>query len=187
MRTAKQNISEKLNDRIEEMKQERAQNLAEFTREKETARAKIADLEIAKSNAETPAQYREVVAQIHEQEEYLNFLNERERAANETPLLSLAEFNAIKAEIVAENQKILDASAGDILKKFDELTALMNEYTRAANDLQKVLDRAEMAHFRRKLGGHLWHELRILRPDKYGIYNKMLLTYLNHRANELNR
>ena len=187
MRTAKDNIAQMLKEKIENKKQERAQNLSEYEREKEAAKEKITMLINEQSDAETPERYKEISEQIHEQEDYISFLEWRTKKANETPLLSLEEFEETKAQLNAENEKTLDACADNILKKFDELTAMLDEYTQTANDLQDVLELAELAHFKRKLGGHFWHALREKRPNPYGVYSKMLLAYLNHRANELRR
>ena len=187
MRTAKDNISEKLKNLITTKKNEHAQSLAAFKSEKAKARAKIEELQAAQNDAATPEDYKKNAEQIHEQENYISFLDKRAQVVNSTPVISREEYEEIKADLEAENKRVLDASAGAILKAFDDLTALLDEYTKTANDMQSVLELAEKAHFNRTLGGHLWHELREKRPDVNGVYSKMLLTYFNHRANELRK
>ena len=185
--TTKESIAAMLADKIASKKQSRAKNLAEYTREKAEAKRKIEALQAEQDNADTPGAYKMNAEQIHEQEDYIKFLDKRAQVVNSTPVISREEYEEIKADLEAENKRVLDASAGAILKAFDDLTALLDEYTKTANDMQSVLELAEKSHFNRTLGGHLWHELREKRPDVNGVYSKMLLTYFNHRANELRK
>ena len=186
MRTAKDNISERLTEEINIRRAERAQILAECKSEKAKATALIEALKAAQEDAESPEVYKKNAEQIHEQEAYVNYLTTKANTTQAKPIITKEEYNEIEKELEAENKRLVDANAAQILKKFDELTALLDDYSKSANDLQIVLNEAQEAAFSRKLGGHFWHELRERRPDPYGAYNKMLMTYFNHRAGELN-
>lgn len=103
---------------IETRKQERRKVKAEYKRERETAQAKIEELTEAHENAETPEAYKSTAEQIQTQKDYLAFLDKRQGAVN-TPLISIDEYREIEQSINADHDKLLEACAPKIVKKFD--------------------------------------------------------------------
>ena len=178
----KENIAATLAEKIETKKQARAKSLAEFTREKASAKRKIEALTAEQENADTPGAYKMNAEQIHEQEDYIKFLEKRAQVERTTPLISIEEYKEIERELAGENKKLLDAYAPEILKKFNELMQLMSAYTTEADKLQAVLNTAQHAHFNRELGGHLWHELKKTTPDEFGFFNEFCQGFFNRRG-----
>jgi len=168
--TTKESIAEKLAAKIETKKQARAKSLAEFTNEKANAKRKIEALQAEQDNADTPGAYKMNAEQIHEQEDYIKFLDKRAQVERTTPLISKEEYKEIENELAGENERLLDAYAPEILKKFNELMQLMSAYTSDADKLQDVLIIAQKAHFNRTLGGHFFHELKTKTPDELGFF-----------------
>ena len=168
--TTKENISAKLAAKIEEKKQARAKTLKECASEKAAAEKKIEQLQAEQENAENPGAYKKCGEQIHEQENYIKFLDKRAQTERNTPLLSAEEFKEIESAINAENERVLNECAPVIVEKFNELMQLMNEYTANADSLQEVLNQAQAAHYNRKLGGHLWHSLKSRYNDPFDFF-----------------
>ena len=180
--TTKENIAAMLADKIASKKQSRAKNLAEYTREKAEAKRKIEALQAEQDNADTPGAYKMNAEQIHEQEDYIRFLEKRAHIERTTPLISKEEYKEIERTINAENERILDECSPAIIKKYNELMELMNEYTAQADSLQDVLNQAQEAHFNRKIGGHLWHNLKKRNMDEFGYFEKFCQGYFDRKT-----
>lgn len=173
-------ISEKLTAQIEGKKQERVQILKECETEKEKTSAEIAALKEAQADAENPDRYRDITKQINDKAEYIEYLDRRAKQTMERPVISRDEYGEIDIELSTENRRLTDAAAAQIMKKYDDLMQLMEEYAGQANELQKVLNTAQQAHFRRTAGGHFWHALEDKRPDKNSFFGRFCREYFNH-------
>ena len=185
--TTKESIAEKLAAKIETKKQARAKSLAEFTSEKANAKRKIEALQAEQDNADTPGAYKMNAEQIHEQEDYIKFLDKRAQVERTTPLISKEEYKEIENELAGENERLLDAYAPEILKKFNELMQLMSAYTSDADELQDVLNTAQKAHFGHTLGGHFFHTLKTKTPDELGFFKTLCQGFFdrNNMINEV--
>lgn len=177
--TKKENIAEMLGAKLTERKQERAKLMKECETEKAAANAKIEALKIEHDNAETPGAYKATNEQMQEQKNYIAFLDKRCYEATSTPLITREEYNEIARALNEENTRVLDASAAQILKKYDELISLMEEYATTADEMQAVLNQAQKAHFKRTLGGHMWHALEDKRADNNSFFGKFCRTYFD--------
>lgn len=188
MKTAKNNesIAAILAAKIESKTEARKKNLDEYKAEKAGAEKKIEALQAEQENADTPGAYKMNAAQIHEQEEFIKFLDKRAAIEKTTPLISKEEFNEIQKALQEANAQAIKANGAQILAKFNELVELMNEYTAAANEMQNTMNAAEKAHFGRTLGGHLWHELETIHPNKESYFEKFCRDFFNFRIIELN-
>ena len=175
-------IGEKLTAQIEGKKQERMQILTECKKEKAKTQAEIEALKEAQAEAENPDRYRDITKQINDKAEYIEYLDRRAKQTNERPALSRDEYGEIDIELTTENRRLTDAAAGQILKKYDELMQLMEPYAEQANELQKVLNKAQEAHFGRRAGGHFWHTLEDKRPDKNSFFGKFCRAYFDFYA-----
>lgn len=176
-------ISEELAAQLESRKEERAQLLAECKAEKAKTGAEIEALKAQQEQAENPALYRDITKQLEEKAEYMEFLEKREQKAKQTttnPLITRDEYGEIDITLSTENRRLTDAAAAQIIKKYDELIQLMEDYAGQANELQKVLNAAQRAHFGRQAGGHFWHALEDKRPDSRSFFGKFCREYFNH-------
>lgn len=185
MRASKSGIMQSLNEQVTTRTREHAQALQECKRETEKAKQEIEALTIQKDNAKTPADFRSAAAAIKEKEQYITFLEGRSRTIQAEPALNREEYDQISNALAEENARELEQAAPEIYKKYNELVQLLDNYTATANGLQEVLNAAQRAHFKRTLGGHLWHELRENRANDKK-FEAVLLAYLNTRAKELN-
>ena len=177
--STKNSIKERLTAEISAKTAERARILAECKREKATTTAKIDALRAAQAEAENPVEYKKDAAQINELEDYIEYLDYREKSARAKPAIDKEEYKAIEGALAAEHKKVLEASAAQINTKFNELMNLMEEYTSQADELQSVLNTAQTAHFGNTQGGHFWHELKATNPDKFGFFEDFCQVYFN--------
>ena len=184
MRATKSGIMQSLNEQVTTRTREHAQALQECKTEKENARQEIEALTIQKENAKTPADFRSASEAIKEKEQYIAFLEGRSRAIQEEPAIKREEYNQISVALAEENARELEQAAPEIYKKYNELVQLLDNYTATADGLQEVLNAAQRAHFKRTLGGHLWHELRGGRANDEK-FNAVIMAYFNNRAKEL--
>lgn len=168
-------LAAKLNTR----RAERAQILEECKTEKAAAAAKIEALQIEHDSAATPEEYKRTANEMQEQREYKTFLEKRSKEVNASPLITLEEYKEIEKAIKDENSRLIDANAAQILKKYEELLELLETYAGAADELQAVLVDAEKAHFKRALGGHLWHDLEELRADNNSFFGKLCRAFFD--------
>ena len=178
MKNANNSISNNIMEMLTTRKQERAAKIAEYNAEQKEACSKLEVLTQEHENAETPEQFKKTAQQIHEQEEYIEFLSKRKQATNE-PVITYEEYKDIAAKLNAENDKALSKAAPEILKKFNELISLLEAYSATADELQEVLNCAQNAHFNRKLGGHMRNKLTEQSAGGVGYTEEMLRAFFN--------
>lgn len=176
MKNTQNSVSSEINEMLTAREQQRRAAIAEYNAELKTARNKLEVLTQEHENAETPEQFKKTAQQIHEQEEYIEFLSKRKQANNE-PIITYAEYKDIASKLNEENDKALSKAAPEILKKFNELIALLEAYSATANDLQAILDNAQQMHFKRTLGGHMRNKLTEQNAGGIGYIEQMLRAF----------
>jgi len=181
MKNTPNGISSEINEMLNTRQQQRRAAIAEYNAELKEARNKLEVLTQEHDSAETPEQFKKTAQQIHEQEEYIEFLNKRKQANNE-PIITYAEYKDIASKLNEENDKALSKAAPEILKKFNELIALLEAYSATANDLQAILDNAQQMHFNRTLGGHMRNKLTEQNAGGIGYIEQMLRAFYKRYA-----
>ena len=141
MNNTQNSVSSEINEMLTAREQQRRAAIAEYNAELKTARNKLEVLTQEHENAETPEQFKKTAQQIHEQEEYIEFLSKRKQANNE-PIITYAEYKDIASKLNEENDKALSKAAPEILKKFNELIALYLVFPKPTNIASGICEKA---------------------------------------------
>ena len=150
---------EEITKRIEEKEQERTDTINQARAERAELTAKLTELEEKQKAPESLEEYKKTAQEIRDTQAYIDYVNTRQSNAK-SGVLSNAEFNEMRKDILAEIAAKQASAAAEIQEKF-----LINQ-AKSLNNPKALPE-----------GGNKAYAISEINPDKYGYWQQFCYTF----------
>lgn len=172
--------NETITARLDEIEKTRNSKKAQFDRELREAKTKLVNIEAALNEAEEPEDYKKLLRDKTETENYISFLTRRTNTAK--PDVDQSEYKEIQSFLLDEIESTQAAYVPVIEKKFSELLNVLEEYYTKANEGETIRDRACMVFLGHGISYHKTSDIIDKANDPLLYADHMLRAFFNHRV-----
>ena len=172
--------NETITARLDEIEKTRREKQAKFDRELREAKTKLVNIEAALNESEDPEDYKKLLRDKAETENYISFLARRTNTGK--PDVDQSEYKEIQSFLLDEIESIQAAYVPTIEKKFSELLNVLEEYYTKANASETIRDRACMVFLDHGISYHKTSDIIDKANDPLLYADRMLRAFFNHRA-----
>lgn len=169
---------EEITKRIEEKEQERTDTINQARAERAELTAKLTELEEKQKAPESLEEYKKTAQEIRDTQAYIDYVTTRQNNAK-SGVLSNAEFNEMRKDILAEITARQASAAAEIQEKFYPVIELMEKYSAEVFGLEDLINQAKSLNNPKALpeGGNKAYAISEINPDKYGYWQQFCYTF----------